>query len=722
MELGSQSGLLAAIVSVALAVSVILRGRKLLVNTLFVVFCVNLFVHFFASFFHNYSGHLFWFQVDLIGSALLPVSAQLFFAYFLWIEPVFPRPFLRTSYVLSAATVAFLITPWSSHQTTYALVTTYVFVSLYLCAFFVLARYREISSKRDRIRLRYLLVALLSAATFSLLGMLPFTFSFLETWGNLVSILFLYFVSESLLSYRLLDLQELLGRGLVLTAVAIVLAAVFGVLVLLAGGFPEISLFQTFVASFIILILFEPLRDKLVGSTSRLFFRERFELRRMLENLRREIANILDVDLMTKVILDTLYDNPPTSNTSIYLLEEGGASYRLIDYRGVPPPDRLDLAAHRSFFDQIKKTPTVLLRETFERHLVDQDVISEPTGDIKHARAVLDTMSLLHTGICIPFIGKNEILGLLNLLDESSTESFSTEEIARMMAVGEQAAINIENSKMFEKMRERDRLAVLGEMSAGLAHEIRNPLGAIKGAAQYLDPASVGEDAAEFLKIIIEETDRLNQVVNQFLDYARPYQIHRLPTDVNEVITHCLRLVQAGLEGKQIQCVTELPADLPRVESNSQLLTQVFLNLMSNAVDAMPDGGQLFVRTSYRLSSPLLRLTGASERIGHVEIEIKDTGRGIPPESMQHIFVPFFTTKERGTGLGLAISQRIVEHHGGEIFVRSSLGKGSTFTVILPCAAETAKAPSTSLKNTQPATKGPTEQPDLLFPGRHARE
>ncbi len=722
MDLGVQSGLLGAIVSVAVAVSVILRGRKALVNTLFVVFCANLFVHFFATFFHHYSGRSFSVEVNLIGSAFLPVTTQLFFAYFLWLEPIFPRPFLRTSYVLTVATVAFLITPWSHYTVSYVLVTAYVFVSLYLCAFFVIARYREISSKRDRIRLRYLLVALLCAATFSLLGILPIAFDFLETWGNVVSILFLYFVSESLLSYRLLDLQELLGRGLVLTAVAIVLAAVFGVLVLVAGGFPEVSLFQTFVASFIILILFEPLRDKLVGSTSRLFFRERLELRRVLEKLRREIANILDVDLMATVILDTLYENPPTANTSIYLLEEGGASYRLIGHRGVPPPDRMDVAAHRSFFDQIKKTPTVLLRETFERHLIDHDVISEPTGDTKHARAVLETMSVLHTGICIPFIGKNEVLGLLNLLDESSAESFSTEEIARMMAIGEQAAINIENSKNFEKMRERDRLAVLGEMSAGLAHEIRNPLGAIKGAAQYLDPTSVGEDAAEFLKIIIEETDRLNQVVNQFLDYARPYQIHRLPTDVNEVITHCLRVVQAGLEGKRIQCASELQADLPQVESNSQLLTQVFLNLMTNAVDAMPDGGTLTVQTRYRLLSPALRLRGTAERTGRIEIDIQDTGRGIPPESLQHIFVPFFTTKERGTGLGLAISQRIVEQHGGEIQVRSQFGKGSTFTIVLPCPAESAKSPSASVQNARPPAEQLSEPPDLLFPGQRVRE
>ena len=136
---------------------------------------------------------------------------------------------------------------------------------------------------------------MLVAVTFVMLGMLPGPFGFLRTWGDLVSVFFLYFLGQSMLKYRLLDIQELLGRGLVLISVALILALVFGILVLIAGGSPAVSLFQTFVASFVILILFEPLRDKVEGSTNLLFFRERYELRRTLDELRREIANIIDL-------------------------------------------------------------------------------------------------------------------------------------------------------------------------------------------------------------------------------------------------------------------------------------------------------------------------------------------------------------------------------------------------------------------------------------------
>jgi signal transduction histidine kinase len=296
-------------------------------------------------------------------------------------------------------------------------------------------------------------------------------------------------------------------------------------------------------------------------------------------------------------------------------------------------------------------------------------------------------MAYLKGSICIPFVGTKEILGFWTLLDETGSETYSTEEIARLMALGEQAAINIENSKMFEKIRERDRLAVLGEMAAGMAHEIRNPLGAIKGAAQYLDPTSVGEEAAEFLKIIVEETDRLNLVVNQFLDYARPFQSLMEPTDVNQVVSQTTKLIPPELEDRKIDLKLELQRKVPLVKASAQQLTQVLLNLLNNALDSMPQGGTLTVRTRTRSAE-----IGPPSRPGRwvhaVEIRVIDTGCGISPDVLERVFVPFFTTKEKGTGLGLAISQRIIEHHGGEIRVRSTQGVGSTFTIVLPVAPD----------------------------------
>jgi len=226
-------------------------------------------------------------------------------------------------------------------------------------------------------------------------------------------------------------------------------------------------------------------------------------------------------------------------------------------------------------------------------------------------------------------------------------------------------------------------------MAAGLAHEIRNPLGAIKGAAQFLQPTAggppVGTDPAgtkEFLNIIVEEVNRLNKIVSQFLDYARPYRGEQRQLEVNEVIRKTLQLLAKESEGKGIEVVPTLVDGLPPVRADAEQLLQVFLNLALNAVQAMPDGGRLFVSSSIR------RATRRGAAAAFLEVRFRDTGVGIPPGDLRNLFIPFFTTKEKGTGLGLPISQRIIENHGGTIEVRSQAGTGATFTVLLPVESD----------------------------------
>ncbi len=685
MNLGAQSGLLAAMVAGAVAISVLLRVRRGLLSALFTLFSANLFLHYLTAFFQNLSDSPFWFRLDMVAASLLPASALLFFAHFLWPEPT-PNRFLRLASILSGLLAAFQLTPWGGTQVTTVLVLAYTFSGLFLCALLMVRRYRELDSRRERTRLQYLTVFLLVALVIMLIGVFP-PLAFLRSWADLISVFFLYFLSQSLIKYRLLDLQELLGRMLTLSLVGLLLALISSLLAVWAGGSASVPLFHTFLAAMVIFILFEPLRDRVEVVTGRLFFQERMELRQKLEDLRREVANILELPRMANVLLDTLYDAMRVSHASLYLAEEAGTGYRLVDHRGTPPPERLDAAAHRAFIEQLKKTPTVVLAETFERRLEQAPVpASEPAPEVQRAQQVLASMRAVPAGICIPLVVSNEIVGLWMLHDDKGLENYSTEEIARLMAVGEQAAINIENSQLFERVRERDRLAVLGEMAAGLAHEIRNPLGAIKGAAQYLQPEAADEGSAEMLRVIVEETDRLNQVVDQFLDYTRPSKANFAPIDVNKVTDHCLRLIAPDLEARRITSEIQLAPELPLVDGSEQQLAQVLLNLLKNAMEAMAGGGKLGVRTSLRPVSPFLRLA-APRRPATLQLEVSDTGPGIPADMLARIFVPFFTTKEKGTGLGLAISQRIVEAHGGTIRIRSKPGEGTTFSVLLPCPA-----------------------------------
>jgi signal transduction histidine kinase len=219
-------------------------------------------------------------------------------------------------------------------------------------------------------------------------------------------------------------------------------------------------------------------------------------------------------------------------------------------------------------------------------------------------------------------------------------------------------------------------------MSAGLAHEIRNPLAAIKGAVQYLDPAKLPPEDREFVQIMIEEVNRLNGVVTQFLDYSRPLKPALAPTAVNDVLQKTFRLLES-LTPSGVTVALDLADHVPRVQADAEQLKQVFLNLALNAFQAMPEGGRLAVSTRVARDELAFWREG-SRRADVVEVRFRDTGPGVPEDARESIFVPFYTTKEKGTGLGLAICQRIVKAHQGSIGVRSAPGEGAEFLVSLP--------------------------------------
>ncbi|MCX5844853.1 MAG: ATP-binding protein [Deltaproteobacteria bacterium] len=225
----------------------------------------------------------------------------------------------------------------------------------------------------------------------------------------------------------------------------------------------------------------------------------------------------------------------------------------------------------------------------------------------------------------------------------------------------------------FDEKLEREKSLLLEEMAPVLAHEIRNPLGSIKGAAQYLRSELGNGENQRLLDVIIEEADRLNSVVSQFLNYAKPYTLNLKMQDVNQIIEKALSVIQASPRLDNIVIEKELRPDLPFINVDAEQLIQVMLNIAFNAVEAMPAGGTLIFRTS-KISS------GDGEAVG---ISIRDTGTGIKKEEMKNIFKPFFTTKERGVGLGLAICQKIIKNHGGHVRVKSIPMQGSIFYIRL---------------------------------------
>jgi two-component system sensor histidine kinase PilS (NtrC family) len=230
------------------------------------------------------------------------------------------------------------------------------------------------------------------------------------------------------------------------------------------------------------------------------------------------------------------------------------------------------------------------------------------------------------------------------------------------------------------EMRRKEWLANLGEMSAGMAHEIRNPLGALAGAMQMLRKESTA-DATDrrLMDIAIREATRLDAIITEFLQYARPPELDLAEHNINKILAETMDLVQHEARiRKRITIATSLAVGPLVVQVDQNQMRQVFWNLATNAFDAMPDGGQLAISTG-------CRHVDAAGRSGDiVEIAFQDTGEGIAQDNLDKIFLPFFTTKKEGSGLGLAAVHRIVDLHGGWIKVESQPQRGTCFVVCLP--------------------------------------
>ncbi len=287
--------------------------------------------------------------------------------------------------------------------------------------------------------------------------------------------------------------------------------------------------------------------------------------------------------------------------------------------------------------------------------------------------------------LCAPLKMKGELIGILNA-ESNRPDAFDQAACRLFSLLVDYSALALENAHLYETEREQrrllersqsqlvqsEKLAATGRLAASLAHEINNPLQAIRNSLQLvLNFALEPHEQEEYLHMANEEVERLTNVSARILDFARRPQREMQPRDLNAIVQKTLALTAKYLQHREVVLEKDLAPDLPAVMASRGELQQVFLNLVLNALDAMPEGGTLGVST--RLTSD-----------GYVATTFVDDGQGIPSEDLAHIFEPFFSTKEEGTGLGLSVSYNVVKRHKGKINVHSEVGKGSTFTVLLP--------------------------------------
>lgn len=351
----------------------------------------------------------------------------------------------------------------------------------------------------------------------------------------------------------------------------------------------------------------------------------------------------------TEAVLDAL-------PVSLYVVDR---DYRIVTWNkhreigqlGIPR----DEAIGRDVFDVLEKYPQGRVREEFERAF--------RTGQIERIeqQTIADDGSTKHW-----------------LVSKVPMKNDSSGEVTHVITVGEDVTVRVE---AIHAMNRAEKLSAVGRLAAGVVHEINNPLATIAACSEALEQridegafrsSDAESDLSEYLGLIKSEAFRCKTITTDLLDFSRMRVGERQAVDVGEIVRSAANLITHQKRRSGISQEIEVDDNLPRVSADGSQIQQAVIALATNAIDAMPEGGQLTLR--------------AFTKGTRIVIEIADTGMGIPPENMSKIFEPFFTTKEvgKGTGLGLAVCYGIISEHGGRISVRSNLGKGSTFSIFLP--------------------------------------
>src|SRR6478609_61040 len=564
MDLRTRTSLFCGVLALAIAVSVLLKGKPRLPQLFFTGLAGDIGLWYLAQWLYHVGRSDLWARWTAVLAVLLPQFAVHLFESVVP-EPGRASPLKRVAGILMIPMLVLVLTE-HRHGLVRGAVFRYVF-GLIAAALWTLAIRGERSGSRAvQRRVRFLVFIGALAAIFSLADFLWFIGAPLPPVSAVLSIVFLFVLSESLTRERLVDLYDILWQLLVSTALAFALAGIFYVFVVLFGGFDN-SYLGAILAAIVILVLFEPLRSKAEDYTHKVFFRERVDLERAIAKARALLVHTLQVSEMQSIVISALEESRRATGAAIFLRDPLGSDFVFGAGFGPVSPPRIELAAAHPLAERMNLGGAILLEDVSHQALEHRR--SGRTHEAEADERLLSSAQLLgpfRTGVCLGIWGeKQELLGLMLVVDDRVRDAFSPDEGVLLESLAVQIGVVIDNSRQYRRMQERDRLAALGQMAAGLAHEVKNPLGAIKGAAQLLnDPrqgAPISAVEQEFVGIILEEVERLDRVVGSVLDYARPSKGELGAVDLNAVVRRTVTVL-ASDRAEECQIVTDLSADL----------------------------------------------------------------------------------------------------------------------------------------------------------------
>ncbi len=512
---------------------------------------------------------------------------------------------------------------------------------------------------------------------------------------NYVAIPVLFFplsIAYAIVKHNLFDIDEIIRKGLAYTVLTGVTGGVFGIAIIgsnlfLAdyGGWKHPAAF--IVPAILTILALNPLRTRIQDIIDTAFFRKRYDSNKTISELSAAMVSILSIDEIANKIISTITETMFLSSGSLFLLDRDTGNYRAY----VTTIDELkDRDFTLKFDNQI-----IFFLNRYKKEIFKEDLVAEQKY-IMFRGELMKSFQELRASVLIPLLFKDQLVGILSLGEKKSGLMYTSNDMRLLRTLANQSAIAIENALAYElvenyakkleeankELRETqaqliqaEKMSAIGQLAAGIAHEIRNPLNIIEGARYYLSQMLNGENstAGEYLDYIKHEIDRTNRLIDNLLRFSRVEPPHFETLDVNNILEHSLVLLRKQICDSDIKLVTNFSYEVSNIVGDPNQLWQVFVNILINAIQAMPRGGELQVETG-------LPYPGSDK----VFISFTDTGVGIDEKDLPKIFNPFFTTKNEGTGLGLSISYKIVEEHKGRIMVSSEKGIGSKFVLELP--------------------------------------
>jgi len=483
-------------------------------------------------------------------------------------------------------------------------------------------------------------------------------------------------ITYAIVKYRLMEISLVIRKGLIYFLITSFITAFFMVILFLFSQFyHEIigfkSLSFVMISAFLLTLIFQPLRERMELGIDKLFYRTRINYYSTLRKATRKLVSILEMSELLNLLVSTPVKSIGIEKAHLLLLNEEKNSYEVKVTHSLSGENKerkkIAISGKNGLIKILKDKKDLLLKEELS--------LSNLNSDIQIGKNQLTT---LDASVALPLISHDQILGVLCLGEKISGEVYSKDDLELLSLFVSEAGIALKNAQLFSEtkrlesqVRQAEKLASLGTLAARMAHEIKNPLVSIRTFAELL-PSKFDDKGfrEEFSSLALKEMERIDNLITRLLNFTRSKDYHLEVLSVEKLIEESLLLLYIQASKQNIEVKKDYLPDLPLIYGDKEELKQVFLNILINSVQSMPEGGKIFIST------------GKEKRKlqTFVKIFFSDTGGGIPEKNLNKIFDPFFTTRNKGSGLGLFISYKIIHEHHGDIQVRN-LEKGAEFSI-----------------------------------------